>query len=77
MLAVADALDSVVIGKRGAYAAAVALIPADKRTEFRDKWHEEHRSSLSDIGSYAWSLAASLRDKCATLAPELCGEVGK
>lgn len=48
---VADALDSLEI-----QGARRRRLGAD-----REAWADEHRSSMNDIASYAWSIAASLR----------------
>ncbi len=64
-IAVADCLDTVLIGKaasRASYEKGLELI-ADpvKQAEWRDHWHEERRSSMNDIGARAWLMAARIR----------------
>ena len=62
----AQCLESVMIGgldDRKNYYDALALIddPA-KKQEWRDKWHDQRRSSLNDIGGRAWKFAERLRE---------------
>jgi hypothetical protein len=58
---VADALDSVLIGKRAAFAAIAPEKGTDAWREARTKWHDVHRSSFNDIGGRAYQIAAKLR----------------
>lgn len=64
-LALADALDSVMIGRpseRQAYELALAHIPTPEgRATYRAAVLDEQRSSLNNIGQRAWNLAARLR----------------
>lgn len=64
---IATALDSVLIGShtdRKIFEAAMEKIDdPEKQKEFRDEWHDKKRSSMNDIGGYAWKLAESLRKK--------------
>jgi hypothetical protein len=65
----ADCLDSCLIGgksNRQTYFDGLALIddPA-KRELWRNRWHEERRSSLNDIGGRAYEIAENLRTKVA------------
>lgn len=62
-IAVADALASVVIGRRDVYEAALARIPEAEHGRFGEEWHDKHRSSLNDIGTRAQALAENLRAK--------------
>jgi len=48
-LAIADALDSVQIGRERV------------TTDDRKRHHDEHRSSMNDIGRRAWALAKAMR----------------
>jgi hypothetical protein len=62
---IADCLDSVLIGKRRdreTYLAALALIddPA-KQQEWRDRWLDDRRSSLNNIGGRAYKIARNFR----------------
>lgn len=66
---IADALDSVLLGgfdRRSDFASAMEAIddPA-KRLLFREKWQDK-RSSMSDIGGYAYRLAEHFRERAAT-----------
>ena len=62
----AACLESVVIGKRKVYQAALdAITDPDLRTAFIARWHDEHRSSMNDIGKRARKLAAKLRQMAA------------
>jgi hypothetical protein len=59
--ALAACLDSVLIGSpqdRQTYQEGLALIddPAKKK-QWRDTWHDQHRSSMNDIGRWAHKLA--------------------
>lgn len=63
---VVDCLDSVALGtldERDTYDAK--LLEFEKQDE-RDAWRKKHlddkRSSMNDIGSYAWDLANQLRE---------------
>jgi hypothetical protein len=58
---VADALDSVLIGKREAFAALAPERGSEAWQEARAKWHDTHRSSFNDIGGRAYQIAAKLR----------------
>lgn len=59
-------LESVLIGDRAIFDKALSLITdADKKTAWIEAWHDQHRTSLSDIGGYARRLAAHLRKEAA------------
>lgn len=63
----ADALDSLLVGDahaRETYRAGLELIddPA-KREAWRDRWHDDRRTSLNNIGAAAWAVAKALRKK--------------
>ena len=62
----AGCLESVLIGDRATYNAALSKIddPA-KRAAWRDEWHDRHRSSINDIGGFAYKWAANIRAKLA------------
>ena len=64
--AIADCLDSVMsfgIGQRRAFDEAMKRIPDEKsRKEYRESLHDKNRTSMNDIGSYAWRLAKDLRE---------------
>jgi hypothetical protein len=64
---IARALDSVIIGRpneRKLYFAGLEMAGTpEKKKAWRDKWHDEKRSSLNDIGSFAWRKAEALRKK--------------
>lgn len=67
----ADALDSVMSfgpGERSAYELAIAMLPEDKRAEYRDKVHDKNRGSMSNLGKRAWQLAKLLRKKATVFA---------
>lgn len=70
--AIADALDSVLIGHFGdreTYEKGLELIDDEaKRKQWREYWHEERRSSLNYIGKKAWKLAALLREQAVEVA---------
>lgn len=61
----ADCLDTVMIGgksDRESYKKGLELIKdADARKEWRDHWHDQRRSSMNNIGAYAWQMAERLR----------------
>lgn len=61
-MAIADVLDTVLIGSRNEYEALVVAVPDNKRDAFREQWHDKHRSSLNDIGKRAQVIAARLRE---------------
>jgi hypothetical protein len=68
----ADCFDSCLIGRRedrNAYRAGLELIddPA-KREQWRDRWHDDRRSSLNNIGARAFEMASKLREGLAPLA---------
>ena len=65
--ALATCLESVLIGDRATYNAALSKIddPA-KRAAWRDEWHDRHRSSLNDIGGFAYKWAENIRAKQVT-----------
>jgi hypothetical protein len=66
----AECFDSTIIGDaadRRTYLAGLALIDdPEKRKQWRDRWHDERRSSLNDIGTAARKRATALR---ATVTP--------
>lgn len=61
-----EVLDTVLIGgadERQVYNDGLALIDDPlKREEWRNRWHEQRRTSLNDIGARAYSIAESLRE---------------
>jgi hypothetical protein len=63
--AVADALESVLIGSRRdreEYERALAMIDdPEKRKVWCDEWHDKRRTSMNDIGARAASYAKNLR----------------
>jgi len=61
-VAIADCLDSVVIGNRRAYLAATEMMSPKQRAKFRLVWQDEHRSSTNDIGRGAWEIAAHIME---------------
>jgi hypothetical protein len=76
----ATALDSVLVGGRSSrerYALAIQYVPAEKRVEFRDKWHDLGRSSTNDIGHRAYAMAAQLRTGKPRTVPRAPGQVLK
>lgn len=59
----ADVLDSVLIGQDRSEAEMTAKnIPPEKLDKWLADRHDMKRSSMNDIGSAAWDLAARLRD---------------
>jgi len=65
-LEVADVLDSAMIGDfstRASYQKGLELIDnEEKREEWREHWLDKRRTSVNDIGTAAWTAAASLRE---------------
>ncbi len=63
---IAECLDGVVIGnsqKREIYKQNfIQLESNESKKEWRDRWHEEHRSSLNNIGARSWALAQRIRE---------------
>lgn len=63
------ALGSVLVGDEGGraeYVKAIAGIDgARARMEFRQKWHDERRTSTSDVGRHCWAMAQHLRRQLA------------
>ena len=63
----AECFDSVLIGAaedRQAYRDGLELIDdPNKREMWRNRWHDERRSSLNDIGGRAYEMAKRLRTK--------------
>lgn len=64
---IADALDSVVIGKeedRGLFLSTLEKIEGnEKREAFRVEWQNKKCSSLNDIGTYCRDAAKAIRAK--------------
>lgn len=61
---IADAWDSFLIGdarQRADVESMLALLPEEKRQEWRDQRQDRRRSSLSQIGEMAYAKAAKLR----------------
>lgn len=62
---IAEALESVVIGSatdRKACERALTMIEGeDAQREWREKWHDDKRSSMNDIGAAAIANARALR----------------
>lgn len=64
--AIADAMESVVIGNRTDYLEALRLIDdPDKRKEWIASWNERHRSSMNNIGGRAVQYAEAIREQLA------------
>lgn len=63
---IADCLDTVLIGRfqdRKTYEDGLRLITDEQnRTKWRDRWLDERRSSMNNIGGRAYQLAARLRE---------------
>ena len=59
--ALADALDSVVIGNRRLFDSMMEHVTDENRAEAAAKWHDENRSSMNDIGTRARAMSESLR----------------
>jgi len=72
--AIASVLESTLYGDftdRDTYNKGLSLIDDEaKKTEWRDHWEDERRSSLTKICKAAWSYAKALREKAATKAEE-------
>lgn len=69
--AMADILDTVIIGRmseRKAFRAVIEGLPEDQREAARERFHDEKRSSLNDIGRHAWEVAKAFRKRAAELA---------
>ena len=71
--AIIESLDSVLIGDahdRQAFRDGLELIddPA-KRVQWRDRWHDDRRSSMNNIGKRAWTIAARLRGEKVKIEP--------
>ena len=63
---IADALDSFLIGganDRADVESMLAMLPEEKRQEWRDQRQDRHRSSLNQIGEHAYALARQLRER--------------
>lgn len=61
---IADAYESFLIGgaaKRADVESMLAMLPEEKRQEWRDQRQDRHRSSLSKIGEAAYSHAIAIR----------------
>jgi hypothetical protein len=63
--ALADAMDSVIIGNRAAFFAIAPPVGTPEFVAARAKWHDIHRSSLNDIGKRAYAYADKLRQPVA------------
>lgn len=62
---IADAYDSFLIGgarQRADVESMLAMLPEDKRQEWRDQRQDRHRSSMNQIGEAAYAQARRLRD---------------
>ena len=68
MLDVAECLESLVIGNRQDYDAAMKFIAEDKLAAFKADWHDRHRSSMNDIGRRAARYAKAFREKASDKA---------
>jgi hypothetical protein len=70
---IADALDSVMtcgFHDRRIFDEAMKRIDDPvKREEYRALVHDKNRTSMSDFGTYAWKLAASIRQQLAKENP--------
>lgn len=65
---IAACLESVRIGdfdERRRYDRLIGLVDPAKRDAFHGAWHDEHRSSMNDIGERAARQAAALRKRAA------------
>jgi hypothetical protein len=63
---IADAYESFLIGdaaKRDDIESMLAILPEEKRREWRDQRQDRHRSSMNRIGEAAYARAKQLRDK--------------
>lgn len=60
--AIADCLDSVLIGDRATFDLAVSHMSPEQVDAFRVEWHDKHRTSMNNIGDYARALAKALRE---------------
>ena len=60
--ALANCLDSIVIGNRSNYVLGLGDKTGEEAEAFWEKWHDNNRSSTYDIGSYAKKYAAKLRE---------------
>jgi len=64
---IADCLDSVMsvgFSERCLYEEALAFMDSDeKREAYRAKVHDRIRSSMTDLGTYAWKSAKALRER--------------
>lgn len=63
-LAIADALDSFLIGSanmRADVESMLEMLPDDKKKEWQEQRQDRHRSSISQIGEAAYAKAAALR----------------
>jgi hypothetical protein len=62
----AAALESVVIGDESDRRGYLGVLKAcDNPAKWQIDYHDEHRSSMNDIGRAAWNLAECLRKKIA------------
>ena len=64
-LAIADALDSFLIGnanRREDVESMLEMLPDDKKAEWRDSHQNRNRTSLNQIGESAYKLAKQLRE---------------
>ena len=64
-LAIADALDSFLIGnanRRADVESMVEMLPDDKKAEWRGSRQDRNRTSLNQIGESAYKLAKQLRE---------------
>ena len=62
---IADALDSVVTGNltdRKLFMLETKDMTPEEREAFRVDWHDKHRGSMNDIGTYCWSVAKALKE---------------
>lgn len=63
---IAAAYDSFLIGdarKRADVESMLAMLPEDKRQEWRDQRQDRHRSSLNQIGEAAYAKAKAMRGR--------------
>jgi len=64
-LAIADALDSFLIGdpnRRADVESMLEMLPDDKKAEWRGSRQDRNRTSLNQIGESAYKLAKQLRE---------------
>ena len=66
LIEIANCLETVMsFGReeRVAYDEAIKTMAPEQAKAYRDKVHDKNRSSMNDIGGYAWQLAENMREK--------------